>query len=84
MKIIIVTGSVGSGKTYYSKRLAKKLGHDYVNLNDLIKKLKFYSYHDKKNKCYVVDSKRSEILLASSISNIRGFHQLGNEKCEIN
>ena len=40
MKIICVSGSVGVGKTTYSKKLAKDLKYGYVDLNWVIEKNK--------------------------------------------
>jgi len=58
MKIICVTGSVGTGKTTISKQLAKALKFEYVDINLLIKKNKLHDSYDRKNKCYVVDTKK--------------------------
>ena len=40
MKIICVTGSVGTGKTTISKRLSKAINFKYIDVNLLIKKNK--------------------------------------------
>ncbi len=53
--VIIVTGSVGSGKTTTAKKLAKKLIYSYVDVTKLIKDNKLYDSVDKKNDCVVVD-----------------------------
>ena len=37
MKTIIVTGSVGTGKTTLAKKLAKKLNYIYIDVSKLIK-----------------------------------------------
>jgi len=57
MKTIIITGSVGSGKTTLAKKLAEKKGCAYFDISQCIKDNKLYSAYDKKNKCYVVDTK---------------------------
>ena len=51
METIVVTGSVGSGKTTVSKKLARKLKLSYVDVNRLITKEKLDSGYDKKRKC---------------------------------
>jgi len=56
--VIIVTGSVGTGKTTFAKKLAKKLKHKYVDVNKLIAKKKLSSGYDKKRKCRIVDVKK--------------------------
>jgi len=53
--VIIVTGSVGTGKTIVAKKLAKKLGYSYVDVTKLIKENGLYDSVDKKNDCVVVD-----------------------------
>ncbi len=56
--IVIVTGSVGTGKTTLSKKLAKQHKYDYLDVNSLIKKKKFHSDYDRKKRCYIVDTKK--------------------------
>tara|TARA_Y100000310_G_C20651012_1_gene799436 strand:+ start:241 stop:720 length:480 start_codon:yes stop_codon:yes gene_type:complete len=65
--IIAVTGSVGSGKTTIAKKLAKALKVKYVDVNFLIKKNKIHDSYDRKNKCYVVDTKKLNKFLISLI-----------------
>jgi adenylate kinase len=55
MRTIIVTGSVGSGKTTLAKALSIKLNYKYIAVNDIIKQDKLREYYDKKRRCYVVD-----------------------------
>ena len=53
MKIICVTGSVGTGKTYVSKKLAKALKYKYIDVNKIIEENRLYEEYDRKNKCYI-------------------------------
>ena len=69
MKIICVTGSVASGKTTISKKLAKSLNFKYIDITELVKKNKIYDGYDKKNKCYIVDTKKLNKFLIKLISN---------------
>ncbi len=55
MKVIIVTGSVGAGKTTLSKKLAKKLSFEYIDVNKIIKEYNLSESYDKKRKCNIVD-----------------------------
>ncbi len=57
-KIIIVTGTPGTGKTNVAKFIARKLNAGYVDINDLIKKQKIYFSYDRKLKTYLVNPKR--------------------------
>ena len=58
MKIICVSGSVGSGKTTLSKKLSKALGFSYIDVTKLIKENKLSSGYDKENQCEIVDVKK--------------------------
>lgn len=56
--IIIVSGSVGTGKTFIAKLISTKYKLKYIDVKDIIKKNKLYDGYDKKLKTYVVDVKR--------------------------
>lgn len=58
MTVIIVSGSVCTGKTKVSKLIAKKYKLKYVDVNKLIKKYKLYEKYDRKLKTYLVDIKK--------------------------
>ena len=58
MGVIIVTGSVSSGKTTLAKRLSKKLDYKYIDVNKLIEQDKISSGYDKKMKCKIIDIKK--------------------------
>lgn len=66
-KIIIVTGSVATGKTSIAKKLSKKHKAKYIDVNKLIKDNKLYDSYDKKRKCYVVDIKKLNKFLINLI-----------------
>ena len=68
-KIIIVTGTPGTGKTTVAIRLAKKIGYQYVDVNKVISREKLSSGYDKKNKCKVVDEKKLSKALVKIIKN---------------
>jgi len=55
---IAITGTPGTGKTSLSKKLAKKLGYELIELNEVIKKKKLYDSYDRSRKSYVVDMKK--------------------------
>ena len=53
--VIIVSGNPATGKTTVAKRVAKEKNLEYVDVNELIKENKLYSYYSKKDRSYVVD-----------------------------
>ncbi len=57
MKVMIVTGTPGTGKTTIAKRMAKKYKAEYIDVNVVIKEHKLRESYDKKRKSYVVDIK---------------------------
>ena len=68
MKVICVSGSVGSGKTSLSKKLADKLGYKYLDVSSLIKKNKLYDDYDKKDRSYIIDIKKLNKFLIELIN----------------
>ncbi len=58
MKVIIVTGSPGTGKTKIAKKLAKEKKYEYINIAKLVKSGKLYDRYDRKRRTYVVDTKK--------------------------
>ena len=50
MRVIIVTGSVASGKTTISKKLAKKLNFKYIDVNNIVREYNLSESYDKKRK----------------------------------
>lgn len=69
-QIIIITGSVGAGKTTLAKQYAKK-GYQHINLADFIKKHRFYERYDKKTQSYVVDEEKLARKLESIIKEAK-------------
>lgn len=65
MKVIIVTGSVCSGKTTLAKRIAKEKNAKYIDVNKVIIKHKeVVKGYDKKGKCKIIDvQKLNKILI---------------------
>lgn len=58
MRYILITGSVGSGKTTLSKKISKYFNLDYIDVNKVIKIEKLSEGYDKKNMCDIIDIKR--------------------------
>tara|TARA_Y100000034_G_scaffold130846_1_gene190317 strand:+ start:3161 stop:3595 length:435 start_codon:yes stop_codon:yes gene_type:complete len=56
--VIIVSGTPCTGKTTIAKKIAKRNKLAYIDVNQIIKDNKLYSYYNKKDKSYVVDVKK--------------------------
>lgn len=69
MKIILVSGSPGTGKTTIAKKIAKKNGYKYIDVNKLIIKNKLYMAYDKKLKTRLVNTKILNRFLINMIKN---------------
>lgn len=65
--IIIVTGCPGTGKTTIAKKIARQKKLKYVDVNQLIKNNKLYSYYNRKEKAYVIDVKKLNNFLIKMI-----------------
>ncbi len=70
---IIVTGTPGTGKTTTAKLLAKELGAEYIDVNEIIKKqsalIKFF---DKERDCDVIDENKLSFVLEDLIKTSKG------------
>ena len=69
MKVIIVSGSVGTGKTTIAKKIAKEKNYKYVDINNLIIKNKLHQGYNKKLKTRLVDTKILNKFLIKLIKN---------------
>ena len=69
VKVICVTGSVGTGKTMFAKNLVKKNNYKYLGLTEFIKKNKLTESYDKKRKTYDVDIKKLNKILIKYIKS---------------
>ncbi|MHA1488582.1 MAG: adenylate kinase family protein [Promethearchaeota archaeon] len=58
MKIVIVSGTPGTGKTSVSMKISKKIGSKVISLNELVVQKKFTLKYDNKRNTYVIDLKR--------------------------
>jgi adenylate kinase len=64
MKVIVVTGTPGTGKTVYAKKLAKQKKYVYVDVYKLIRNFKLNEKYDKRRKSFVVDiDKLNKVLI---------------------
>lgn len=69
--IVVVTGTPGTGKTFFAKTLCRKYCFGYVDVKKLIKEKKLSSGYDKKRKCEIIDIKKlnSELIKIITKSN---------------
>ncbi len=75
MKIIIVTGTPGTGKTLLSGKLAGKLNFHYIDANDIVRKYKISEGYDKKRKTKLVDANKLNKALIREISGIKNTNE---------
>ncbi|MBS3150189.1 AAA family ATPase [Candidatus Woesearchaeota archaeon] len=66
--VIIVSGNPATGKTTIAKKIAKEKKLEYIDVNDLIKKNRLYSYYSKKDESLVVDTKKLNSFLIKLIN----------------
>lgn len=57
--IIVVTGTPGTGKTYFTKRVSQLINYNPVYLNDVLINLGFVIDYDAKRRSYIVDIERA-------------------------
>lgn len=77
MKVILLSGSVGTGKTALAKKIAKKHSYKYIDLNNIMVKNRLYSGYDRKLKTYLVDIKKSNKLMISLIKEAKKNNEKG-------
>lgn len=71
MKVIAITGAVGTGKTTLAKKLSKFLKFKYIDVDEVIKKYKLAEWYDRKRKSWAVDEKRLAKVLTKIIKSYR-------------
>jgi len=69
MKVIIVSGTPGTGKTTLSKKLSIKLNLHYLDVNKIIRKYNIFEGYDKKRKTKIIDVKKLNKVLINEIKN---------------
>ena len=83
-RILIITGTPGTGKTVLARLVATKQKAELVNLGELIKKEKLYREYDRSRRSYIIDGKRLRKSLLNLFNSYRGndlvieTHWLGN------
>ncbi|MFH0868046.1 MAG: AAA family ATPase [Candidatus Woesearchaeota archaeon] len=75
MKVLVVTGTPGTGKTTLSVKLAKKLDFCYIDVNKIVEKYALSEGYDRKRKTKVVDVKKLNRALIKEIGNYKKLIQ---------
>lgn len=70
-RAVIVTGTPGTGKTTFSKRLASELGADYISLAQYVSKCRLYLGVDRKRRSKIIDVARTRASLSDALSRSR-------------
>lgn len=71
-EVIIVTGTPGTGKTTFSKALAKSIGAGYLNLTQYVSKHRLYSGIDRTRQTKIVNLARTRTSLRKELARKRG------------
>lgn len=71
-KVIIVTGTPGTGKTTFAKALVSAIGADYVNLTQYVTTRKLYRGIDRERRTKIIDMARTRTSLKKTLSAIQG------------
>ncbi len=75
MKTIIVTGTPGTGKTTFSKKLARKMEFYYFDVNESIAKNRLYDSFDKKRNTKIVDINKLNKHIINEINSIKKYNK---------
>ncbi len=70
MKAIVVTGTPGTGKTTFAKKLAKDNNYKYIDVNEIIKLNNLCEEYDNQKDCIVVDETKLADVLVAMIKNL--------------
>jgi adenylate kinase len=71
-KVVIVTGTPGTGKTAFSRRLARQVGAKYIPLTQFVSRHRLYSGVDRERKSKIVNLVLTREKLGSLISQTGG------------
>lgn len=76
-KVICVSGTPGTGKTTYSKKISQKKNYYYLDVNKLIKDNNLIEKHDKKRDTDIVDVDKLNKVLVKKIKSIKNNKHKG-------
>jgi len=68
---IIVTGTPGTGKTNFAKKLAEEIGGKYISLTQYVSRQKLYTAVDRERRTKIIDIKKTSASLRELLSTMR-------------
>ena len=71
MKVICISGTPGTGKTFLSKKLAKRLNFYYIDINKVISKYKLSEGFDRKRRTKIIDINKLNKALIKEINTAK-------------
>ncbi|MFH0876073.1 MAG: adenylate kinase family protein [archaeon] len=71
MLITVVTGTPGTGKTSFAKKMAITKTLKYVDVNKLISRYSLSDGYDEKRKCKIIDVKRLSLVIIELIKRFK-------------
>ena len=71
MKVIIISGTPGTGKSSLAKLIEKKTNFKTLDFKKILKENKLNETYDAKRKCYVVNIKKLNKILVQIIKNFK-------------
>ena len=75
MKVIIATGTPGTGKTTVARKLARKLGFVYIDVSKIITKKRLSEGFDRKRKSKIIDVNRLNHALVNELKLLAKKHK---------